>query len=155
VNILELLGHGVKVASKDVAKVIEIAAKDTGKAVVHAAPFVEQIAAPLLPMVPVVGPALSVALTGELHGKFVPASLPVARSMAGFFQTSIQGDKMNQLESFAITMVLGILQTVVKNPAHKAALETQLIGVADLIYTTYGLAAPTPSPAIPGQVHGV
>lgn len=152
-NILQLLGHGVKIAAHDTAKVIEIAAKDTGHAVVKVAPVVAEIAAPVLPMVPIVGPALA-----EVERTFIPASLPVAKSMATIFQTSIQGDKMNPLESFAITMVLGILQTAIKNPAHKAALESQLIGVADLIYTTYGLAAPTPAPApalTPAPVHGV
>lgn len=149
-NILELLGHGVKVASKDVAKVIEIAAKDTGKAVVHVAPVVAEIAAPVLPMVPFVGPALA-EVERAVFSRTLPASLPVAKAMAVVFQTSIQGDTMNPLESFAITMVLGIIQTTVKNPAHKAALQHQLIGIADLIYTDYGLAAPvanpTPEPA--------
>lgn len=52
---------------------------------------------------------------------------------------------MNPLEQFAITIVLGILQTVVKNPVHSAALETQLVGIANDIYLAYGLVPPTPA----------
>lgn len=49
---------------------------------------------------------------------------------------------MNFLENFAITVILGLLQAVVKNPAHAAALKTQLVGVANDIYATYGLTPP-------------
>lgn len=49
---------------------------------------------------------------------------------------------MNTLEQFAITMVLGILQSVIKNPAHSTALKTQLLGIAADIYTSYGITPP-------------
>lgn len=56
---------------------------------------------------------------------------------------------MNALESFAITVIMGILQQVVKNPAHSAAVESQLVGVASQILETYGytVTAPPASPA--------
>ena len=56
---------------------------------------------------------------------------------------------MNALESFAITIIMGILQTVVKNPAHAAELEGQLVGVATQILSTYGytVVAPVAPPA--------
>lgn len=54
---------------------------------------------------------------------------------------------MNFLENFAITVILGLLQAVVKNPAHAAALKSQLVGVADDIYTVYGMTPAVPAPA--------
>jgi hypothetical protein len=45
---------------------------------------------------------------------------------------------MNPLEQFAITIIMGILSTVVKNPAHAAALQTQLMGIATDIGAVYG-----------------
>jgi hypothetical protein len=135
VNILELLGHGVKVAAKDTGKGIATAAKDIGKAAATAAPV-----------------ALEVA--GEVVTESFPASNIVSRGMASVFHTSIHGDTMNPLESFAITMVFGTLQIVVKNPAHKAALEHQLIGLADSIYSAYGIPVPMPTaPASDTAVH--
>jgi hypothetical protein len=55
---------------------------------------------------------------------------------------------MSFLEQWAITMVLGILNSVVKNPAHKAALQNQLVGIANDIYASYGLVPPS-QPATP------
>jgi hypothetical protein len=52
---------------------------------------------------------------------------------------------MNTLEQFGITILLSVLQTVVKNPAHAAQLRTQLLGVADDIYTAYQIVPPTHS----------
>lgn len=118
-NFLEFLKHKVENPVVKVAKVAE-----------HIALEVAPIALPI---------ALPEAL---------PFSLPVSRALSAVFKTSIEGNQMNPLESFAITMVLGIIQSTVKNPAHKLALESQLIGIADLIYTEYGLAAPTKAPAI-------
>jgi hypothetical protein len=54
---------------------------------------------------------------------------------------------MSILEQFAITIVLGVLQLVVKNPAAKAELQTQLLGIANDIYAAYGQAPPA-TPAI-------
>lgn len=56
---------------------------------------------------------------------------------------------MNALEQFAITIILGVLQTVVKNPASKAALQAQLLGVATDIAASYGYTLTAP-PTIPG-----
>ena len=54
---------------------------------------------------------------------------------------------MNFLENFAITVILGLLQAVVKNAAHAATLKNQvwvqLVGVADDIYAAYGLRIAT------------
>ena len=47
---------------------------------------------------------------------------------------------MNFLEHFAINMVLGLLQLVIKNPAKRAELQNVLLGLADDIYTAYGIA---------------
>lgn len=45
---------------------------------------------------------------------------------------------MNWLEQFAVTIVLGILQQVIKDPATKAELQEQLLGIATDIAATYG-----------------
>lgn len=50
---------------------------------------------------------------------------------------------MNPLETFAVTMVLGILQQVIKNPTHSAAVENQLVGIATDIFLTYGMVPPS------------
>lgn len=155
-NILELL------ATKT-AKGITTAAKDTGKAtektglfVAKEMPTVAGIALEVAPViVPEVSPVLSVAekisglVARPISSEALPASNPVSKSMAAVFTTAIFGEKMNSLESFAITMVLGVLQTVIKNPAHKAALESQLVGIADQIYMTYGLPVPAPASSAP------
>jgi hypothetical protein len=49
---------------------------------------------------------------------------------------------MNVLEQFAITIVLGLLQMVIKNPAVKVELQTQLLGIAGDIYAAYGMTPP-------------
>ena len=151
-NLLELLtktGKGIRTGAKDTGKALET----TGKVIAHEIPEVVTVAAEVAP---VISPVLAVAgsIAAIVNGKIArpvsesfPASLPVSRAMSDVFQTSITGDEMNPLESFAITMVLGILQSVVKNPAHKAVLENQLVGVADQIYAAYGLVPPAPAPA--------
>lgn len=53
---------------------------------------------------------------------------------------------MNWLEQFAITIVLGILQQVIKNPAKKAELENVLVGLATDIFVSYGLTPPAAAP---------
>ena len=55
---------------------------------------------------------------------------------------------MNALESFAITILMGVLQSVIKNPAHKAAVEGQMTGIATEILEAYGYTV-TPPPASP------
>jgi hypothetical protein len=52
---------------------------------------------------------------------------------------------MSFLEQWAITMVLGILNMVIKDPAKKAELQNQLVGIANDIYATYGLVPPSTS----------
>jgi hypothetical protein len=53
---------------------------------------------------------------------------------------------MSILEQFAITVILGLLQLVIKNPTSAADVKDQLIGVANDIYAAYGLWPPTPAP---------
>lgn len=55
---------------------------------------------------------------------------------------------MNPLETFAITMVLGIVQSTVKNPAHKQMLQNQLVGIATDIFNEYGMVPPTAPPVV-------
>jgi hypothetical protein len=55
---------------------------------------------------------------------------------------------MNFLEHFAIAMVLGLLQQVVKNPAKKAELQAVLVGTATDIFVAYGMTPPDPAPAL-------
>lgn len=49
---------------------------------------------------------------------------------------------MNYLEQFAITILLGLIQTVIKNPATASAVKLQLVGVANDIYIAYGMTPP-------------
>jgi hypothetical protein len=49
---------------------------------------------------------------------------------------------MSWLEQFAITIVLGVLNQVIKDPAKKAALQTVLLGLANDIYAEYGMVPP-------------
>jgi hypothetical protein len=71
-----------------------------------------------------------------------PPHAAVRKGMSSVFSTLISGAVMTPLETFAITMVMGILQLTVKNPNSKAALQSQLIGLADLIYSEYGYTVP-------------
>jgi hypothetical protein len=52
---------------------------------------------------------------------------------------------MNTLESFAITILMGVLQSVVKNPAHKAAVQGQMTGIATEILEAYGYTVTPPA----------
>ncbi len=52
---------------------------------------------------------------------------------------------MNEFEQFAITAALSLVLSTVKNPAHAAALKTQLLGVAAQIQEAYGIVPPTTS----------
>jgi hypothetical protein len=98
-------------------KGLETAAKDTGKVAAVVVPAA-------LPLVPVFGEPAAKVVTAVLtlqHGEQSP---------------------MNPLEQFAITMVLGIIQSTVKNPTHKAAVQTQLVGLATDIFEEYGMTVP-------------
>lgn len=46
---------------------------------------------------------------------------------------------MSWLEQFAVTIVLGILSQVIKDPAKKAELKSVLLGLANDIYAGYDL----------------
>jgi hypothetical protein len=108
---------------------------------------VEVLAPVALPLVPVIGPD-----AGNLVKSLV--ALHTTKSFGGETMTEPTAQvQLNPLESFAITMILGIIQTSVKNPAHKAALQNQLIGVATDIFEEYGMAVPVPA-AVPAAVTG-
>lgn len=49
---------------------------------------------------------------------------------------------MQWFEQMAISIVLGILHQVVKNPAKQAELRGVLLTLADDIYTSYAIAPP-------------
>jgi hypothetical protein len=103
-----------------VGHVSKVVGKDTLKVVEIAAP----VALPFLPgLGPIAGPIVEKVIS-DLH------SIPQGE------------DDLNPLEAMAITLVLGMLQNVVKNPQHKAALQIQLLGVADDIYLAYGKVPP-------------
>lgn len=78
----------------------------------------------------------------EVMPMALPASTPIAAALSGILKSSMEGTRMNQLEAFAMTMIIGIVHGTVKNPAHKLALQGQLVGIADLIYASYGMVSP-------------
>jgi hypothetical protein len=68
---------------------------------------------------------------------------------------------MNPLESLAISVILSVMQSVVKDAKLKAAVETQMIGVGTLILEEYGYTVtppasttvPTVAAAAPAEAH--
>jgi hypothetical protein len=84
-------------------------------------------------------------------GIVVPEIAPAIRAgILVYKEVEEKQSTMNQLEQFAITMIMGILQSTVKNPAHKALLQNQLLGVAADIQIAYGLVPPMQSAASTG-----
>lgn len=117
-SFFERIGHGLKIAAKDSAKV--------------AMP----VAAVVLPLViPPPAEHIASAVLGLVTKKVDANS-----------ETGVEND-MSPLEIFAITMVLGLVQSTVKNPTHAAQMRAQLLGVADNIYMAYGLTPPMPAAA--------
>jgi len=55
---------------------------------------------------------------------------------------------MNNIEQLAITFILNVLAEVIKDPAKKAQLQTQLIGIAGDIATLYGYTLTPPAPRV-------
>lgn len=51
-------------------------------------------------------------------------------------------DDMNQLEQFAIMIIMGVLNSVIKNPAHKATMQSVLLNLAADIQMSYSLTPP-------------
>ena len=86
----------------------------------------------------------------EVGLKFAPIPAPAEFGVEALlnFVNSKVGEPMNPLEMFAVTMVLGLVQQVVKNPVHAAQLQNQLIGIADQIYIAYG-RTPAAAPSLP------
>ena len=46
------------------------------------------------------------------------------------------------IEELAFHLLFGVLQTVVKNPAKRDALKSNLLSIADDVYVAYGLTPP-------------
>lgn len=113
---LEKVGHGAKVVGKDALKVAEIAAP------VAVQTFVPELS-PLLTKVLTMGPDI-----------INPKGL-----LGNYFNFAVDGGNMNPLEAMAVMMILGVLNTTVKNAQHKAALQSHLLGLADDIYMVYGI----------------
>jgi len=55
---------------------------------------------------------------------------------------------MSFLEQLAISLILAVLQEVIKDPAKKAALQTQLLGIAGDLAGVYGYTL-TPPAGVP------
>lgn len=53
------------------------------------------------------------------------------------------------LEQFAISIILGILQQIIKDPTKKAELQAVLIGIAGDIATEYGYTLTPPTTQLP------
>lgn len=87
--------------------------------------------------VKIAAPALDVAAI------VLPELAPVVKLLDVVTPKSNEGDNLvNPLEMMAITMMMGVLQTTVKNPAHAAALKGQLVGIAEQIFMAYGMPLP-------------
>jgi hypothetical protein len=52
--------------------------------------------------------------------------------------------------SIALTFILALVNSLLKDPTTAADVQNDLIGVANVIYTAYGYTLPTP-PAPPAQ----
>lgn len=117
-NFFTQLGHGLKVVGKEAAKIGEVAAP---------------VAADVVPIAIPGAPGLAVNKILSL----------VPEHSAKLISISTGGNEsMNPLEAFGISLVLGVLQQVVKNPAHAATMKEILLGLAADIYTTYGIVPP-------------
>jgi hypothetical protein len=57
---------------------------------------------------------------------------------------------MNPFEDMLITMGITAVRAAIKNPAHAAKLQTQLLEVANDIYAEYGLVPPS-APSAPAK----
>jgi hypothetical protein len=52
---------------------------------------------------------------------------------------------MSWIEEMAVSILLGVLHQVVKNPAKAAAVKAAMLGLADEIYASFGVTPPTHS----------
>lgn len=109
---------------------------ETGKVVADVAKDTPKVLIDVAKAAPIIADVAEVAF---------PMSAPIAAAISTVSKITLTGESMNTLEAFAITQVLGILQAVVKNPAHKAALQNQLVGVATDIFVAYGMTVPASS----------
>lgn len=118
-----------------------------GKPVERIAEVGLQIAAVIPISAPIAGP-----LELIVHGVTAPGVKTFTHVETGNQLLNIGGTMgLNQLEQFAFMIILGVLNSVVKNPAHKAAMQTGLLTLAADIQTSYGLTPPD-MPAAPSVV---
>lgn len=97
-----------------------------GKVVGTDAAKVAEVAAPII---------APIATDGLVSGSAVKA-------VESFLIPSTGDANVNPLEQFGIMMILGALQVTVKNPASKTAMQNQLLGLANDIYSEYGMTPP-------------
>lgn len=117
-NFFVKIGHVAKVVAIDAAKVGEVAAP---------------VAADVIPVALPGAPGLAVEKILSL----------VPQHSAKLISISMGGNEdVNPLEAVAISVVLGVLQQSIKNPAHAALLKETLVGLATDIFTTYGMTPP-------------
>jgi len=118
------IGHGLKLVGKEAAKIGEVSAP---------------VAAAVIPVVLPGAPGLAVDKILSL----------VPEHSAKLISISTGGNDLNPLEAVAISIIIGSLQQVIKNPAHAALLKETLLAVANDIYATYGLTAPATQSGTP------
>lgn len=102
-----------------------------------------EVAAVIPISAPIAGP-----LEMIVRGVTAPGVKTLANLETGSHTLNIGGTMgLNQLEQFAFMIILGVLNSVVKNPAHKAAMQTSLLTLAADIQEEYGLTPP-PMPEV-------
>jgi hypothetical protein len=131
----------------EVGHVAAVVGRDTGKVAVRVLPVAAPLAAEIFP-------------AGAVADLLVHA-LPALKLSIGHPEGEAE---LNALEMMAFSMIMGVIQTTVKNPAHAASVKDHLLLVADDIYMAYGLPpasrppAPvfvTDAPHVADPVHGV
>lgn len=116
-NFFVRIAHGIEKGTKKVAPVAE-----------HVIPLIPVIPAPVATLA---NDAFSLLPSvGDKHNK-VENLVSISK-----------GESMNPLESFGFTIALGVVHSVIKNPAHAAQVKTLLVGMADAIYSEYGMTTP-------------
>jgi hypothetical protein len=75
------------------------------------------------------------------------AQFPLTRFALEVGGKILMEEAMSLLEHMAISMMLAVVTSTVKNPAHAAALQTQLLGVAGEIAGVYGYTLTPPATA--------
>jgi hypothetical protein len=106
-------------AAKKTGHIGEVICKDVGK-----------VALATLP--------LDLALTGDLADVLIPEAGPAVHLLGKL----ISGGEPMDLEQMGIAIIMDVINTTLKTPAKKAALETQLLTLAADLQLAYGLTPP-------------